>query len=287
MRTLRAGITAGAIVLGLLAAPADAAKLGKSGGFTYYKASKTLTGTGATQGEIVEARCARGSETVGGGGAVTGPPPTAYLSSSSQGQTREWFIEGWHTSAQAAKLTSWAICTKNPDKVSFESQIVTADPGPSSANASVSCEEGHATGGGARAVGAPDDWFLNTMTPFDAGDPGDNPDDGWTTYAQRLEPSFGSLLVDVMCTKGKEPTYEDKEEVTDDPTVKVTAMCKGDTVVVGGGAFVSGATSQAHVAKSAPVDDGDAGKIPDDGWTATFSNHLVETLHFRANAICR
>lgn len=49
--------------------------------------------------------------------------------------------------------------------------------------------------------------------------------------------------------------------------LNLTAKCSNSRQVSGGGVFVSTAQHESNVSRSFPIDDGDADKAPDDGWS--------------------
>jgi len=55
---------------------------------------------------------------------------------------------------------------------------------------------------------------------------------------------------------------------------------------VGGGAMVSGASSEARLVVSAPYDGPDADTVPDDGWRTTVYNISGADKNVRTFAIC-
>jgi hypothetical protein len=274
--------------LGLSAGPAHAAKLGKSGGFTYMKESGLLQGTGATNSTDVDVACPAGQESTAGGSATTGPPATAYLNTSGKVGERQWYTEGWHASPAAAKVVGWAICTKKKDQVEQGSEPETVDPAPASGTEAAFCEEGSfLTGGGVRAVGDEDDFWINAINPIDGpGDLDSEVDDGFRAWLHHREGGSTTMITDIVCMTGIDPAYRVEFKDTDNEVVKVKATCPGQRVVVGGGAYASGAASAAHVSRSAPIDGDDEGKIPDDGWSVTYFNHTATSHEYRAYAIC-
>ena len=66
----------------------------------------------------------------------------------------------------------------------------------------------------------------------------------------------------------------------------VEARCRGGRHVIGGGIRV-GDPFQAVAFASFPIDAGDKGKVPDDGWRAGAQSTTTQTQSLRAYAICK
>jgi hypothetical protein len=65
-----------------------------------------------------------------------------------------------------------------------------------------------------------------------------------------------------------------------------TALCRGGSSVVGGGVDIVGGHNLTTVRSSRPVDSGDAGTTPDDGWSATMNNGAPTDRLMTVFAIC-
>ena len=57
--------------------------------------------------------------------------------------------------------------------------------------------------------------------------------------------------------------------------------------VLGGGVRASGPGDASHVTKSRPIDTGDAGTVPDDGWRGAITNTSDQDLTMTVYAVCR
>ena len=77
---------------------------------------------------------------------------------------------GWYTSGAhvvivgKAKLTSWAICTKDSNKIHRYKKSSLERRG--GIGKEVECKKGKPTGGGVRVDGSPKNYILGTSTPF-------------------------------------------------------------------------------------------------------------------------
>ncbi|MDQ4124212.1 MAG: hypothetical protein M3134_01245 [Actinomycetota bacterium] len=75
-------------------------------------------------------------------------------------------------------------------------------------------------------------------------------------------------------------------QVGPDTTNGVPVLCGRGTHVTGGGVRTPGANSDVFVAASQPVDTGDVGGAPDDGWYGFVDNEGDSTADFEVYAIC-
>ena len=132
------------------------------------------------------------------------------------------------------------------------------------------------------------DWYLNSTYPLDEGDGDSVPDDAWRTIVlHRAGTSQSTMQAIVICLTGPAPEYVTEDVNSSTSTEVVKTKCPPGSVVVGGGAFIGGAIDQGHLVKSVPYDSKDDGKVPDDGWTAKFSNDDLSSRSYQAIAICR
>jgi hypothetical protein len=274
----------------LVAAPADASKLGSSGGFTYAKKSADLPDTfGATAtSNALEAHCPKGSEPVGGGTSVTGAAGGSYVSMTGPEKTG-WSSGGWHYNLPVEKVTAWGICSERKSKVRVSSQVVNV-AGGSAGTSAVSCGQDAVVGGGARPTTRPEEFWLNRSEPQDTGaDADDKPDDAWFGSIWHQAGFFPPIdvSIDAVCMEDVKPTYRVQGVAFSTQTViDQTIACPKKKSVVGGGPSVSGPASQTHVVVTAPVDTDDRGKVPDDGWTITVSNPAAAEIDVVVYAVC-
>jgi len=276
--------------LALAAAPAHAAELGHAGGFTYVKKSKILgdTTSGTTSGEGVEAKCPDGSVPAGGGTSVSGDPLASYVSASAPKQ-RSWFSSGWHFDTESGKATAWGICTKKKSKVRVSSESLNIAGGVSGSFATP-CGQDAAVSGGVRPQVGIEEWWLNTSSPVDGGaDADEKPDDSWLSITWHRPGFFPpqDVSFDAVCMKDTKVAYKVAGIAFSTQQInKPKVHCPKRKNVVGGGPSVSGPASQSHVAKTAPLDDGDKNKVPDDGWQITVVNPSMAEMDVVVYAAC-
>ncbi len=290
MRLKTAGLTA-AVMAGLAAAPvASAEVLGTKGGFTYVKKEKTLPGSSGVQTADATAKCPNSTEHTGGGGTVTGRPTGTTLASSGTATDRQWYVEGWHTGINPTnrKLTAWVICSKKTGKFSMNSQPQSVDAGPTTASATAECTGGAAAvGGGVRLIGPAQDWSLNSTSPVDVGSPDPFMDNGWRSFAYHRSGPPASMIADVICMDGPVPAYSETSRTTSAKKVTIKSTCDGGRSVIGGGAFASGPSQDAHITSTNPIDtNADKDKVPDDGWKSKFYNDNGTSQTFRSYQVC-
>jgi hypothetical protein len=120
--------------------------------------------------------------------------------------------------------------------------------------------------------------YLNSSRPGTLGDPGNR--SYWTVYVDNFaggNPSLTPRAYTMCDRKGELGDYEYRvasgANVGDGVQAGVTTSCKENEAVVGGGGVSSGFyPDETYLATSAPVDDDDPGKIPDDGWKAVLND---------------
>jgi hypothetical protein len=276
---------AGALLLALAASShAATTTLGQEGGLKYVRAQTTVAATGATRaGAYTEVRCGRRPwKTTGGGAALSGDAGASFLSQIQTG-SRATTGAAWHALQPQRKLSVYGICSKSK-AVSWAGQLQTFPPAPSTLGASITCAEVHVLGGGVFANH--EDSYINTTMPMDAGDPDSSPDDGWRAFDALLAGTSAPMIVYDICRTGPPPVYRSASRQLDPgEALTLRARCNAGHVT-GGGAYVSGLADDAHMAVSRPIDGGDRGRVPDDGWEATVSNDSAAPETATVHAIC-
>lgn len=274
----------------IAAAPASAETLGSEGGFTYVKKTATIAG-GMGESAEANARCASGSESTGGGVTVGGPPAGSAIATSGKVSELQWFADAFHLSTDKATLTSWAVCSKKASKISQGTAPESVPVAPANATETATCDlsQGFVTGGGVRTIGASSEWSLNATYPEDGGDGDTMPNDAWRTFTFHREGPARTILADVVCMKGKQPSYVVNQLASvEQPKTKLRAKCPKGKSVTGGGGFVSGGTDDSHITSTRPYDSKkDKGKVPDDGWEVKFFDDNGVTQDYRAYAVCK
>lgn len=182
--------------------------------------------------------------------------------------------------------TAYAICIRD-----VESKVVHLDAASGASDlrgATVSCgaRRWHPAGG-AMFIATSGSW-AGSSRPWDSGDAGTVPDDGWTGTAYDTVGGLGHLGITVGCIAGRPVRHVQGAARTVAPgaTVTVTASCGADEQVVGGGQSMTGPARDTRAVASRPRDGSDANTIPENGWTAKVHNVGVATRKVRAWASC-
>jgi hypothetical protein len=143
-----------------------------------------------------------------------------------------------------------------------------------------------AGGGVYTAGGGLDDELIATF-PFDDGDPGRKPDDGWSGTSI-TDDGVGFLRVVAICSASRKFRYVQRSTSgapQDQFTVRVP--CRDNEYVVGGGARVSKPGPKAEIASLHPFDDNDAGSTPEDGYQGWANNESTTAERkLTAFAVC-
>ncbi len=189
----------------------------------------------------------------------------------------------WHALQPERQLSVYGICSKSK-AVKSSAHIENFAPAPSTLGAAVSCAAGHVLGGGAFAPIS--DSYFDTTISTDGPDADSIPDDGWRTLDALLDGSSALLIVYDVCRTGPAPKYRgETAQVASGDQRTLRARCNGGHVT-GGGVSVTGPADEAHIAVSRPIDGGDRGRVPDDGWQATVFNDGSVTKTATVRAIC-
>ena len=276
-------------VAGLVATvPADADSLGRAGPVRYVVKSATLTSS-LPDGAEAQANCPVGWKAISGG-AIIKPGATrgiAWNAKDPSSSSRGWYASAWQSSAKATTLRAFGVCIQTSQLTVETAPFESASPGM--VTAKVSCPSGSIVlGGGGRPIGSSSDWILNASRNQDGLDPDPAPNDEWQAWYHYVGSGGDGLLVDAVCVGSVgEPTYRNTStDISPRSTKTVKSSCGAGQHVLGGSAYINGATANARVAASRPFDSGDAGSVPDDGWLVTYRNTSDGTLTMSAHSIC-
>ena len=228
----------------------------------------------------------------GGADVVDGFAPAVYMLASHPFDFDEAFggdpdlkpDDGWEVFVREdagpdLKVDAWAICEKRG--VRYRRAAKDPDPGQGR-TVKASCRGRNLIGGGFSIAPV----LVNEVSvsvPYDGADPGSRPDDGWTVHGFN-DPSaiMGIVEVHATCVRDGDLSYPKKAASA--PSMLTTrsprARCGRAGSVTGGG----GSVGSGHIVESHPIDGGDRGQAPDDGWRST----LVVAAGFRAKtfAVC-
>jgi hypothetical protein len=280
MRTHAAALAL--VSLCVFAGSASAAKIGTVDGIKYVGGQADLPSAGAIpKSAELQVRCGPGWKSTGGGARVTGGPAHTFLASSAHPTNRVWYGESWHQENSAARMDVFAVCWKDPTFVPGDASVGSVPAGPSSTNHSITCDAGQSiVGGGVLAIGTDTDFAINATYPVGT--------DTWRAYVDHPTGPSGSILVYATCKSGTPPVYRQKTSAGfgAGSSGTITAKCPKGTHVLAGGAYTSGAVSEAAVLATIPADLKDKDKIPDDGWTARAYNAVGGQKVVTAYATC-
>lgn len=239
---------------------------------------------------------------IGGGGAVSGIAADSYLKAQSP---RDMNIEppapdpdpdshpddGWGANGvgpPGAAVTSTAICRKG-GAIKYRLKQIQPNANDQAAG-KVGCggKRWHVTTG-TPFVGTAGGW-INSSHPYDGGDRGKAPDDGWKIRA--YVPAGFPISVYAICARKVKLAYKRAKPVTlgtsqpgpSRTRTRSTGCGKGHAI--GGGAKVSGFVNRGRLIATAPVDTGDPGKAPDDRWRVQAHNLGGEPTKLKAFGIC-
>lgn len=279
--------------------PAQAEGLGGSDGVRYVRTTVTIpASTGVPTSARAVATCPEGWEAVGGGQTIPAGEGRGISTSMKLGK-RQWNARAWQSHHAASTLTTYAACLRTTGMNEEDQTEWELPAGPLSVDQSGSCPDGHVISGGVLYNGAspdgviqeadPEDFTLNSSYPVDdSSDVGSIPDDGWRGRVHYTGPGGESVGVFLWCLPGKLPAYS-KASVTvaAGESMRTRALCPAGRPVFGGGVRASGPGDASHVTKSRPIDTGDAGTVPDDGWRGAITNTSNQDLTMTVYAVCR
>jgi hypothetical protein len=223
---------------------------------------------------LVDVACPGGTHVSGGGSfSESGTKGRMQMSAPADGpdadhqpddlwRARHAFVTG----EGGESLNAHVICVGATP--TYVSRTTTIHPGQAG-SVRAPCGNGlHVLGGGAALPRTGSAAFVNSTYPYDSGDAGSAPDDGWTARAFNGTGADRTLRVTAMCS-GASPTYQ----MGTHPIAPGTAgfahssQCAGRHLV-GMGAKMSGRAKDATISAVATEDGADADSVPDDAVTA-------------------
>jgi hypothetical protein len=145
-------------------------------------------------------------------------------------------------------------------------------------------------GGGAFTVGGSpaEDVEVTSTFPDDlVAEAGSKPDGGWIGGAVNSSDSASTVGAEAICGRSVNPKY--RSGTIPLPTGAVAgrqALCPAKTDATGGGVLSSGSHKDIEVVSTFPLDDGDRGAKPDDGWFGRASNDSGSAQEMTVFAIC-
>lgn len=293
--TARAAIAPAVAALALALLNAGGARAATTGGNLAYPASHTqtlpddsATGSGVTSDQV---SCPSDfPNPVGGGIHITGSDPGLDLEVHASAPTSTgWRTAGNNNSGGAAQMTTFAICAKGT--YLHASKTVAIRPGFTK-TAKVSCPAGTVViGGGVNITDGDHAAEVRASEPADGADADHGIGDAWFGAAGNGGNTKVHMTVQAICD-GSSATYKIK---THAPVLLTTGhsnssqvMCPSGTRLVGGGADVSGSSTDNEIHEMFPIDNNDADANPDNGFKASgYNDGDPGTRQLITFAICK
>ncbi len=299
--TRRTGLAAGLALALVLASPAYAGgptdpvggeqKLGQVAGLKYLRETVVVGSSGSWDPPYEGTRIACGGHAsswhvVSGGVRVTGSSEQNLIASTRPNDLDapfenpdnttpdDWF-ESVVSSVLGRTMTGYAVCTKR--WLRYEVTTVPSQPSGERA-AKVSCPSNkHVVGGGA--------FIATTGSHVNSSYPLKN---GWRTRIHDVVGGLGGMEVYAVCRSLGRVRHVSKTVtgVTAGTSRSVVARCRANEHVAGGGGRITGSIADAHLAATYPIDGGDRGKTPDDGWKVVARNSSGGAKKVTAVALC-
>ena len=259
-------------------------QLGTKGGIAYVSDTVTSTNPAYTESDATCPKLNKGWRIAGGGvkvgdkaGSLSASRPLdIYLAFGDDDLDPDEFWEASGDLALGKKLTSFAICMKEP-KLEYV-RVDTPDGDSAQRSAVDSCPgRTRPTGGGGFI--ATTNSYITSLFPKGKSK--------WSVGLHDEIGGIGGMTSDFVCLKAKPKRAAKQTTVPAAKTKAVKATCPADSHVTGGGTRFRGDPEGAKLLASYPVDGKDADHVPDDGWKAQGHNDTAGPLQLKAYAICR
>lgn len=295
MRSLAGKIAIAALAaVTLSATPAAANLLGNIGDLRYTQSREKNPAEG---GDGIRAGCSDPYRITGGGVRMLGPAgnaPREIHVAETYPRARQWAATLLYFEAPGPpnEFRVYAICDRDSD-VRIKTASAPADSlDPEPWFVSVDCPDGrHVVGGGVNggvghSPGGPAD-YVNSSYPRDSvEDDNTKRDDGWQAFGFQQAGENVDIEVYAICSKGPMPEYAEATRSGISAVDDRRATCPGGAHAVGGGAFLSGASAEAHLVATSPRDLGDGDAAPDDAWDSTASVDAGAPKNLTTHVIC-
>ena len=277
----------GIVLMGLATAPAIAGEqrspnigdefLGKANGLRYASDSNAFNPLN-NDFASVDVGCGPSAwHQLGGGAGTFGQTSATYVDSARGvdfGDGNDDGDDGVYASGHGPKggtVTAYSICRKGAGLKPGHKEI--PDGSGAERTGTIRCTGANRRVSSGSAFISTSESPANSSYPTDGPDKGRVPDDGWRgrvvgfggrtrrlQHVQRLHPRATHVRA------------SEAQTVPGGKTRAKAAGCANSQQVVGGGVKVSGAIAQARLLESVPIDDGDPGALPDDGWRGAVFN---------------
>jgi hypothetical protein len=301
LRMMRLALATSVAVVGVAAlAPAPAAAtdvtLGTENGLTYMVDSAPIAAGAITV--ATEVQCPVGLKLLGGAadsvsGRIGGLLNSARPVDGGDGNTRAddaYAAWAYNSTDMAGDTVVWAVCGPGGSKVRTES---TKLPLTASKSAKAQCPAGtRVVGGGAFVTGDVTFAQLKATRPFDSGDSGDKPDDGWLARATNIGSEPLKVTATALCRSGLAPKYFGAlGAALTDTDAGAGASCptppNPSTSASAAGGDIRGRGSTVRIS-GVLLDDNtiEAGTLPDDGVGVQVQNFSAEEAHYGPFGVC-
>jgi len=259
-------------------------QLGTKGGIAYVSDTAISTNPLYTQSDATCPKLDNGWRIAGGGfrigdkaGSLSASRPLdIYLSFGDDDLDPDEFWEASGDAAVGKKLSSFAICMKEP-KLKYV-RVDTPDGDSVQRSAVDSCPgRTRPTGGGGFI--ATSDSYISSLFPKGKSK--------WSIGVYDTIGGSGGMTSDFVCLRAKPKRAAERTTVPAAKTKAVKATCPSKAHVTGGGARFSGDPGDGKLLASYPIDGRDADHVPDDGWKVQGYNTAPGPLTLKAFAICR
>ena len=183
----------------------------------------------------------------------------------------------------------WAFCAPGKTQYPSKHRIL---PLGETRTTKVPCPGGtRVLSGGVALDGLNSDTHLDALLPFDDGDRGKRPDDGWKVKATNVGGADKQFTAWAFCRGGVPvdyPPLATNRQIGPSTDGGDNLLCPNQThSLVGGGAQILGSPSTRRITGAAPSDlAGEPGTVPDDLLFATVQNNSGAAADFGIHPIC-
>ena len=240
---------------------------GTANGLSY----RSATFVDADSAEYTVTFCPGRRVTSGGGAFVTGATSEGPLivavpdkpTDATTPRRKSWTSGINNLGAGAKTLVGYAICAR-PHGIVRNTKVLEAPVTLASMTVKAPCPAGSSVLGGGFDTNYNDSRPMESA-PYDGGDRGRVPDDGWRGRA--VVGDTRDFQVTAICLKGRAQRRLVYRERTDEATgnLYARAKCPDGAAATGGGAAIDGGGS-AFINSTYP-DDASGDDVPDDSWT--------------------
>ncbi len=252
----------------MLAATAAATDLGSAGGVEYRVTARFFEPPEAPK---ATAMCPENTHISGGTFVVFDPESTdVYTWNSSipvdAGDSDNRPDDGWRAKGSdipgRAGVAATAMCTH--ENLRYRSKELPTELGFSDVR--IGCgDDWHVTGGG---ISVPAGNNPTSSYPYDSGDPGKRPDDGWAAGLYIDDQDVEADLY-AVCTRDSLEYHRAREPLDPGQGSALNADCSAKGHLLGAGARLVATPETTMITRTAAVDDaGEPGQAPDDGASA-------------------